>query len=44
MLNHKDSDDSKFWKYSELKLQRWKMENNATVHSGNINSKIHRKT
>ena len=49
MLNHKDSDDNNFWKYSELTnqiktetntKQRWQMDKKAQIHSGNINSKV----
>ena len=49
MLNHKDSNDINFWKYSELtnKIrtdaitnQRWQTDNKASIHSGNINSKV----
>ena len=49
MLNHKDSDDNNFWKYSELSnqiitetntKQRWQTHKKAPINSGSIYSKV----
>ena len=49
MLNHKDSDENNFQKYSELTnqirtetntKQRWQTDHKASIQSGNINSKV----